>query len=228
MSLFKKLPPEAKMVLLAILIGGLAFLGLRAGLKSFLNQKEIPKDLLGVVLPSPRDLPDFLLTDHLGKTFDKARFRGKWSFLFFGYTHCPDICPVTMGLMADVFKKLEKHPQVLKSIQGVFVSVDAKRDQPESLKNFVVYFYKDFIGVTGDDDNIKSLTDSLGVAYRLSAPETDGSYLISHSSGIYLVDPDGRFHALFQPQFHNADKIVSYFLEMMKSYGEQTQKDGRT
>ncbi|MBF0415762.1 MAG: SCO family protein [Magnetococcales bacterium] len=219
MSAFKNLPPSYKGALMALLVSTLAFVALHAGYRVLLmNQNEIAPELLGVVLPTPRAVNDFTLKDHRGEPFTLKNMQGRWNFLFFGYTHCPDVCPVTMGLLADVFKRLKEHPMALQQSQGIFVSVDAKRDQANVLKDYVTYFNEAFIGVTADDDTIKKFTSGLGVAFKSSAVEADGNYLIAHSTGIYLIDPQGRFYALFQPQHHNAEKIVALFLEIVKSY----------
>lgn len=219
MSAFKNLPPGYKGALLALLVSTLAFAALHTGYRVLLtNQNEIAPELLGVVLPTPREVNDFTLQDHRGEPFTLKSVQGRWTFLFFGYTHCPDVCPVTMGLLADVFKRLKEYPQVLQQSQGVFVSVDAKRDPANVLKDYVTYFNESFVGVTGDDEVIKKFTSNMGVAFKSSEVEADGSYLIAHSTGIYLIDPKGRFYALFQPQFHNAEKIVTLFREIVKSY----------
>ncbi|MBF0146630.1 MAG: SCO family protein [Magnetococcales bacterium] len=203
---------------MAMLIGGLFTLAVQIGYQWYLDQHKLPDELVGVVLPKPRGIGAFELVDHMGKPFTMARLKGKWTFMFFGYTHCPDVCPVTMGLMADVFSRFKDRPDLLDQTQGVFVSIDPKRDTEKMLKEYVPYFNKEFIGVTGGVGEVDRFSTELGVGVRVSPPEADGSYQIAHTSAIYLINPQGKFHALFQTQFHNAEKIAKLFDMMIKLF----------
>ncbi|HAT48888.1 MAG: SCO family protein [Nitrospirae bacterium] len=212
MRTFKNLPKGPKTALIAFLVGSVITIAVQVGYELFLERHEMPTELVGIVLPKPRGVASFQLLDHNGQTFNLERLQGKWTFMFFGYTHCPDVCPTTMGLLSDVFKRLkERHPQALAQSQGIFVSIDPKRDTKAVLKDFVPYFNQEFLGITGDEEQIQKFAKGLGVGFKLSEPEKDGSYAISHTSAIYLMDPRGRFYALFQSQFHDADRIADMF-----------------
>lgn len=153
--------------------------------------------------PEAREIASFDLLDHDSKPFNKASLRDRWSFVFFGYTHCPDVCPTTLSTLNSVAQRLEDSGP---PVQFVFVSVDPQRDTPEQLARYVRYFNGDFIGVTGTEEAIDQFTRQLGIMHMQVANETGtGSYLIDHSAGVLLFDPDGRFHAVFTPPLSAED-----------------------
>jgi protein SCO1 len=177
-----------------------------------------PPDLSGLhatVLSQPRDVQPFKLVDHTGKTFDNRALLAHWSFIFFGYTHCPDVCPTTLSVLNSVARKLEGPENRL---QFVFISIDPVRDTPEKLGQFVSYFNGTFIGATGTEDAINALTRQLGVIYARveEKPGTD-NYLMDHSASVLLFDPAGRFHAVFTPPLDAVD-MASDFIIISKSY----------
>jgi protein SCO1/2 len=149
------------------------------------------------VLTVPLDVPEFALTDHRGKPFDRDRLLGRWSLLFFGYTYCPDICPVTLSKLAPVLDLLGPDSEV----QAVFVSVDPERDGTERLAEYVTFFHPALIGASGDEAEIARLTEAIGVFHQKRAIEAVGGeradgYLVDHSSSLFLVDPSARLHAI--------------------------------
>lgn len=152
------------------------------------------------MLEPRRNLPDFTLIDHQGRTFARARLQGTWSLLFFGYTQCPDICPATLATLATLAQNLRaaggaQPPQV------VFISVDAARDTPAQLARYVPYFDPAFIGVTARDQaGIESVARDLGVAVILNR-RADGSYTVDHSAALLVVDPRGRLAAVLTGPF---------------------------
>lgn len=168
-------------------------------------------------LEPPRTLADFSLTDHTGAGFTLERLRGRWTFVFFGYTHCPDICPTTMSTLNTVARALEAGPDGAASPQYVFVSIDPERDTPEQLGKFVPYFNPSFLGVTGDPAAINALTRQLSVLYLKVEPDRPDGYLMDHSAAILLLDPEARFHALMSPPFDPAgmaqdfQKLADYY-----------------
>ncbi len=116
------------------------------------------------VLPEAKALPEFSLEDHRGNTFTNEDLKGQWSFVFFGYTHCPDVCPTTLSLLNQVDQALKKEPGI-DSPETVFISVDPGRDTVEQLAEYVPYFNAEFTGVTGSLENLQVLTKSLGIAF---------------------------------------------------------------
>ncbi|RMD70853.1 MAG: SCO family protein [Gammaproteobacteria bacterium] len=194
--------------LAVLLVSGLA-LGVAGG---YLWTHRAPAPHHPALLPEPRPLPAFSLVDQDGRPFDNRRLMGKWSLLFFGYTHCPDVCPTTLSTLKEVKGRLEGHPEVLDKVQFVFISVDPERDTPKVLKDYVSYFDPGFIGATGSENQLKVLTRSLGVLY-VKVPEENGDYLVDHSASVILVDPKGRFAGVLSPP-HRADAIAHTLLEI--------------
>lgn len=148
-------------------------------------------------LEPPKLLAPFELVDHRNQVFGPEALQGRWSFVFFGYTHCPDVCPTTLGLLNTVAKHLaaETPPP-----QFVFVSVDPERDTPEQLASFVGYFNPAFIGVTGTPEALSAFTRQLGVlSLKVEQDGAGGGYLVDHTAAVFLFDPAGRLVALFSP-----------------------------
>ena len=160
-------------------------------------------------------LPEFRLTDHEGDPFDRARFEDRWSFLFFGYTYCPDVCPTTLATMSAILKTIEPGER---PVGGVFVSVDPDRDSVERMADYVTYFHKDIVGATGGMDEITRLTRPLGIlAVRTPDPNDPENYLVDHSASILLVDPQGRLTAVFGAP-HDPAKIAQDFETLRNHY----------
>lgn len=167
--------------------------------------KSLPS--LGVeaaILPHPVELKPFSLTDGDGKAFSLERLKGHWTLLFFGYTHCPDICPTTLGILKGVADRLEKTPELARSTATVFISVDPRRDKPAELKQYITYFNPSFIAATGSKEQIDNLAGQVGAFYSFEGDTTRDDYLVNHSATIMLIDPQGRFYARF-----NAPHTVS-------------------
>jgi protein SCO1/2 len=149
-----------------------------------------------VAFSATRALPDFALVDHSGRPFGPERLQGQWTFLFFGFVNCPDVCPTTLTTLAAARAALadlpaEQQPAV------TLVSVDPDRDTPEVLGRYVTHFDPSFTGVTGSTAATAALTGGLGVAVVVGPPGPDGNYSVDHTAALFLVDPDGRVAALF-------------------------------
>src|SRR5258708_16059500 len=128
------------------------------------------RDRVMTLFPDPKPLTAFALTDHENRVFDLSRLKGKWSFLFFGYTHCPDICPTTLAILARAHEKIAKSAVGAKDVQFVFISVDPNRDTAGKLRQYVSFFDPPFLGVTGDDPQPRNLPGHLRAAYEVPAP----------------------------------------------------------
>ena len=159
------------------------------------------------VLPEAKALPEFSLEDHRGKAFTKETLKGNWSFVFFGYTHCPDVCPTTLSLLNQVDQALKKEPG-LDAPETIFISVDPGRDTVAQLAEYVPYFNSEFTGVTGSLENLQVLTRSLGIAFGKEGDTESEEYEVFHSSIIMLIDPEARLKALFSSP-HDVNQIVS-------------------
>lgn len=179
-----------------------------------LQQDEASIQMPGArVYPNPKPIPAFGPVDHNGQTFDLARLRGKWSFLSFGFTHCPDVCPMTLAVLGEVSRRLEQAGAAADT-QFVFVSVDPKRDKPEDLKQYVTYFSPTFLGVTGAPQALRAFTEQLGVFYReVEQHGAEGGYQVEHSGSVVLSDPNGRLYAVF-PAPHQPRTITTTYLEL--------------
>ncbi len=184
-------------VLLAFVGGSLLFF------RAFSGGNAAP--LHATVLPQPVQLPDFTLIDEDGRSFTKASFRGQWSLLFFGFTHCPDICPATLQQLA--IARSQSIEQDLEFPQIILVSVDPERDTPEVLAAYVRNFGTDMKGLTGTDEQLRRLTKPLGIYFEKSA-QTSDNYSVDHSAAVLLIDQDGLWRALFSAP-HSVDEFVN-------------------
>ena len=173
-----------------------------------------PVEINGVVLNVPRPLPDFQLIDGAGEVFSSESFPGVWSFVYFGYTYCPDVCPLSLVEMATVKRNIEMANRGVEH-RYVLVSVDPDRDTPERMGEYVSYFDADFIGVTGDAEQIRKFATTAGIAYHVPEDRNDPDYLVGHSSVITLVDPEGRVAAYFTAPL-DGGTIASDFLRLIR------------
>lgn len=177
------------------------------------TQKTIPIDLLAVLRPIATPIQPFTLIDQNAESFSKERLKGKWSFVFFGYTYCPDVCPTTLHILKKVNDTLKKDSKTASDMQVIFVSVDPERDTPEILKKYTAYFNKKFIAVTGMTDNIFKFAKQFSAAYMKEPAKKSGDYLVSHTSSIFLVDPQMRIVASFSPP-HYSSTITEQYLKI--------------
>lgn len=157
-----------------------------------------------VMYPAPRPLPDFTLTRSDSKPLTLADWKGHWTVAFFGYTHCPDICPTTLATFKQAWNKLGA---VAHHVEFDFVSVDPARDTPEQLAHYIGFFSKDFIAATGTDAELTRLSAALGLVYA-RGEASNGTYSVDHSASAVIIDPEGRQVGLFRPPF-DAAKIAA-------------------
>ena len=147
------------------------------------------------LLAPPRPMPPLALVDQDNRPFDAERLRGGWTLLFFCFTSCPDVCPVTMGALAETSKLLADLPERLRP-RVVMISVDPERDTPERLAGYVKAFDPAFVGATGTKAAIDELALRIGVVVA-KRPLDGENYSVDHTSSVFLIDPDGALHALF-------------------------------
>ena len=159
----------------------------------------VDKNLPGVALLSIRyPLSEFELIDHRGNSFTRVNLEGHWNILFFGYTHCPDICPITLQTLSDSIPLFEKDPS-LGMPKIVFVSIDPKNDEVHRLREYVDFFHPSIIGITGSSLSITAFTSDIGAMFNKHDVGTTKDPLFSHSSSLFLVDPMGRLAATIDP-----------------------------
>ena len=162
-----------------------------AGFLTACEEPRLPSPFKASDVTSKYAQADFRLTDHNGKSRTLADFRGKVAVLFFGYTHCPDVCPTTLADLAQVMRMLDKDAD---RVQVLFVTVDPERDNPEMLGNYVPAFHSSFLALYGDAQTTEQVAKTFNVEYR-KHPTTSG-YSVDHSAGTFLIDPNGRVRLL--------------------------------
>ncbi|MGC7404541.1 SCO family protein [Pandoraea pneumonica] len=140
---------------------------------------------------------DFALQDPQGKTRTLADYKGKAVVMFFGYTHCPDVCPTTMAELNQVMQKLGPDAQ---NVQVLFVTVDPQRDTAELMGQYVPAFNPAFVGLRpADDAALKQVTKSFRVVVNKVEGSTPTNYTIDHTAGIYVFDPKGQLRLFMRP-----------------------------
>jgi len=195
-------------ILLAALAAGL---GLWLGLGRF--GAPAPPNLQAALLyPAPRTVPEFHLTRADGAPLTNADWQGRWTLVFFGFTHCPDVCPTTLGTLKQVWTRLA--PAQRERLRVDFVSVDPQRDTPEQLGRYVAFFSPDFIAATGSDTELTALTRALGLLY-VRVPGENGDYSVDHSAQVILIDPQGRLVGLFRPPL-DAGRIAADLAQLTR------------
>lgn len=139
----------------------------------------------------------FTLTNQDGRTVSDRDFPGKYRIMYFGYTFCPDVCPVDVQTLAAGLKLFEKQePALARRVVPIFVSVDPERDTPPVLKQFVSAFHFRMVGMTGSPEALQAVTKGYGVFYSKGKTSPGGGYLVSHSRVAYLMSPEGKPLAL--------------------------------
>lgn len=207
-----RITPRGKMLL--VLSAGILAFGLGLWLNFGLIPDRIePPAIAGIFLAPPKPVADFTLIDQNGQPFNKERWRGKWTFLYFGYTFCPDVCPLTL-LELSKMQKILAQENLDQNNAYLLVSVDPNRDTPERLGKYAAYFNPRFQGATGTPEQLAGLARQFGVYYKVpDAPEEN--YTVDHSSTVMLIDPQVRLRAVFtedKPEIMAADfqKILKY------------------
>ena len=141
---------------------------------------------------------DFTLYSSQGK-FTLKQLRGKIAVIYFGYTKCPDVCPTSLAIIAQALNELSEDE--LKSVQGVFVSVDPKRDSFQVLDQYVSHFHPNLVGITGKESSIAEIAKRYGVQYEeVTLEGSDFGYAVNHSSVTYLITPGGELRFIFPHQ----------------------------
>ena len=185
-------PPggSRRFLLIAAVLAGLVILGTGAFLTLALRGN--PRGMAGTALASAIGGP-FQLVDQNGKTVTDADLKGKWSLVYFGYTHCPDACPTALN---DISIALSELGPKRDAVRPVFITVDPERDTPESLKAYVTSFDAPILALTGTADQVAKAAKGYRVYYA-KHPEAGGDYSMDHSSVVYLMDKNGAFVEAF-------------------------------
>lgn len=155
-----------------------------------------PAPLSGFELPQPRALKPFRLIDHRGERFDQQSLTARWTLLLFGFTHCPDVCPTTLGQMADVRMHVMARQENI-PLTRVLVTIDPARDTPQRLSEYVARFGPGVTGVTGPVDGVNALANQFRIRYTPTKPIGSAGYLFDHTASVSLLGPDARLYAIF-------------------------------
>jgi len=186
------------------------------------------------MLPGQMALQEFTLKDHNGNTFAKtelAQHMGqRWGLVFFGYTYCPDICPLEMQKLGQMVKKLEEAKVEIPKV--FFVSVDPERDSIDQMKQYATYFHPSFVGVTGENPELAKLAKSFAASYSrmaeidgqkylvkagASMPEGSGeNYSVNHTSRIFILNPQGQYVGSFAPPY-SVDILYADMKQLIQS-----------
>src|SRR5699024_407254 len=163
-------------------------------------------------------MPDmsFELTNEDGNRVDETAYADdRLTLMFFGYTHCPDICPMTLARLKAAMASLDE--DVRNNMNVLFVSVDPERDTPERLKQYTQHFGPQFVGLTGTQKQLTKLTKTMRITYSYSEPDENGFYLVNHSSAVFVFDDEGKVRLLI-----NQDETVDQISEDLQTLLEQT------
>lgn len=162
------------------------------------------------VNPAPAAIPDFTLTDQSGKPRAFSSLKGEPVLVFFGFTHCPNICPTTLGQLKMLH---ESRGGSLKAARVVLVSVDGERDTPARLKTYLAPLSADFIGLTGDPKESARIAAQFSAVFFREPAAKDGSYNVMHSTQVYVVDKSGQLRATFNDaSIEDMGKITALLL----------------
>lgn len=193
----------ALLLFIGVIIAGFVY---RISLPRIMTDVEMQAN--GLYLhKTPRSLPAFDLVDHRGEAFTVERLKGHWSLVFFGFTHCPDICPTTMVFLNDLMEALEGTEA--EDTHVVMVTVDPARDTVEQLATYVPYFNSEFVGVTGEFLPIHAFATALNTPFR-KVPGQGEDYQVDHSSNVVLINPRGDYHGFFKAPLDLAKMKTTY------------------
>jgi len=216
MSAPEKTSPIAKkgfmptLAIMSLILGLATFIGWQS-LFSTEPSNQTPLQALlkeqgAFAFPQAINVTDVPFINEEGQTVGKADNIGKWSFLFFGYTFCPDVCPTTLSVMQQMWIQLS--PEMQAQTQVVLVSVDTERDTPEQLKSYMDYFDPSFTAFSGKPASLRSFAAQLNAVYakverqnKQGEVDPELGYLMDHSANIAILDPNGNYYGFIKPPF---------------------------
>lgn len=194
---------------LLLVVALAAGVGLWAGQRYFGGDARggAPESLRNtLVYPQPRELPAFELTAPDGTPLTAQSLQGRWTLVFVGFTHCPDVCPTTLAQLAQADQRWDALPQAQQP-RVLFVSVDPERDTAERAGEYARFFDPDFVAATGDHAALEPFARNLGMVY-MRTPLENGGYTVDHSASIAVLDPQGRLAAVVRPPIDTDDLVA--------------------
>jgi protein SCO1/2 len=167
------------------------------GIFTFKHLTKVPMPEHSLYYQKPRAVKPFTLTDHQGQSFTVDNLKGKWSWVFFGYTSCPDVCPTTLQELNFIYDDLKAASP---DTQVLLVSVDPQRDSQQILSEYIAYFNAEFKALRGDHGVLFPFARNLGLMYAIADDSSQENYLVDHSASIVLINPEGLISAVFKPK----------------------------
>lgn len=168
-------------------------------------------------LPRPRDIAPFALVDHNGDAYDNARLQGRWTFIFFGFTHCPDICPTSMSEMGQADRALRDGGELQDGFQGILVTVDPERDTQALLGQYATAFSPRFYGVRGDREATAQFAQQVSAAFGKVPSDDEAGYTMDHTGNIIIINPRGHYHGFIKLP-HKAETIRLAYQSLAASF----------
>jgi protein SCO1 len=171
--------------------------------------RTVQETYYGQALVPAKQAFDFHLVDQDGKPFHLSQLRGKAVLFSFGFTHCPNVCPTTLSDLAKVYQALPAKDR--EKVQVLFVSIDPRRDKPETMKNYIPYFNDSFIGLTGTESQVAEAAKAYGAYYEIvhDSSANPDLYTVNHSALTYLISPEGKWKLLYNfDQLTDSKKMV--------------------
>jgi len=214
---FPKIVLVAGVLLLLLFLVEVAFYG-----NIFSDKSKYPDTFRDVVYPELKPLQPFKLVDHDNQEFGLGQLAGGWTFLVFGYTHCPDVCPATLSQLTRLSQSINEDIAADVFPRFLFVSVDPARDRVNVLHDYINYFDDGFIAATGDLKELEAFEKQFSVAHQYGNPDASANYAVTHSAEIFLVDPEVRLIAKFTPPIsvqqvtQQYGELVEYFQKLNK------------
>ncbi|RBP49219.1 SCO family protein [Arenicella xantha] len=200
-------------ILVALLAIGIGVY-IQLGSQSAPPQPEFKKLIL---LPTPRDLAPVTFTDHRGDTVNVDQFQGHWSIIFFGFTHCPDVCPTTMQTLKQVKQRVSE-AGFWSNNKVIMVTVDPERDSVERLANYVPFFDNEFVGLRANVSDTTEFAKQVGVLFFKDKAADNGAYDVDHSAALILINPQGQYAGVITAP-HKADEITADLIDLAKYQG---------
>ncbi|OJA00883.1 hypothetical protein BEV13_01990 [Rickettsiella grylli] len=207
--------PISNKTFLSLLIFGIIAFALGIGFNLWHAKKtHIVVPSVGTMIDTPQPIPEFHLVNGSNQPFTNLNFKGHYSFLFFGFTHCQNICPLTMTLLTQLYSELNAEKLTLPQI--IFITLDPRHDTPPVVGAYVKAFNPRFIGVTGPSAGIQQLSKQLGVVYLQQDSSSENNIQIDHSGTLYLINPEAQLVAIFSPP-HNKANIKQDYKAIVRS-----------
>jgi protein SCO1/2 len=184
---------------------------------------EALREVGAMVYEAPVVLQPFSLVDHRGQAFTQEQLKGQWSLIFFGFTSCPDICPLTLTELSQFYRQLEAESGGADRPQVIMVSVDPARDSTEKMAEYMGSFHEDFVGLNGPYDDVAALARQLFVSHEpppvVAAADDPHAghampaaqdYLIDHSGNILIINPEGNYHGFLDAAIQDPEITLAY------------------